>query len=302
MGSVNEQGMGSDMNGQITLLNSVKLIGKLFRKAEESVKTEVDNTFNNAHEEQITNLLHSALAKKLNEANKQRVIERAFLQDLRNGIQKHSNYQLPSRADIHLSDISRGLIAKVSWHSKQEESITGGDFGMAIIQPELTFENLELSIKRCENKCGLLVQAKKRLYNGEWGQITVNQEKILNDRLSYLSLLRYEFIDPENKNLQDFFWTLCNGYGITDVIGWLTKNNFPETQTSEDIIMNLGLGRIGIRDKHIINSIIIPEKSKQTLIIKIDWEGKDPKYPLSVFNDNLKRNSTTQHVWQRVGM
>jgi hypothetical protein len=180
--------MGSEMNGQIKLINSVKLIGKLFRRAEESVKTEVDNTFKSANEEQITTILQSSLAKELNEANKLKIIERAFLQDLRNGIQKHSNYQFPSQADIYMSDISRGLIAKVSWHSKQEESITGGDFGLAIIQPELAFKNQELSIKRGENIYGLLVQAKKRLYNGEWGRIEGNQRKILKDRLGYVSL------------------------------------------------------------------------------------------------------------------
>jgi len=265
----------------IELNNTVNLIGDLFKKAEETVKSDIDLAFPQACEEQITVVLQLELAKILNKANQQKEIERAFQKDIDRGIRESL---LPTSTSNHIKALSNGIVAKVSWHKRNIEQKTGGDLGLLIVQPEVSFFNRKISLSRCKNERGLLVQAKLKKNNESWGHLTANQRKILKDRVNYLSLLRYEFIDQENRKLKDFYWTLCNGASIINVIEWLKKDDFPKNQTSKEIITNLGLGNIGTNDQQIINSVIIPTRNGQTIFIKIDWEDTDPG--TAVFNLN----------------
>lgn len=281
----------------IKLEKTVTLIGELFKKAEQETKIDISKVPFCADEEQVTTIWGDYLAKVLLEPTQQKSIENAFKEDIMRGIAEHMT-SVQYSAKYYIQTLSHGLVAEVSCHERKIERKTGGDLGLLFIQPKISFYNREISLVRCKSKQGLLVQAKLKKYDKSYGNLTRNQKEILKDRMGYLSLLRYEYTDIENRKLKNFNWTLCNGRTINEVISWLKENKFPENQTSEYIITNLGLGKIGTNDQEIIDSVIVPDR-RQTLIIKIDWKDRDPWFDVHNLNKSLQ-TTVEQYAKQKV--
>ena len=76
--------------------------------------------------------------------------------------------------------------------------------------------------------------------------------------------------------LQSFHWQLTENATLVDVQRWLSKNDFPDCQRSEQILRSLIANRIGTDDKSIVDEVIAPE-GRASLEIRIHWpDGEGP--------------------------
>ena len=278
---------------RILLRNTIELIADAFNCSEKQVISDIQLHYSNAGEETITSNFQNKLGIALHQICKKGKVELAFQEDIMKAIicilpRLNNIYHIQSM----IAEISSGLIAEISWHEKYVEAKTGGDFGIVIIQPTISFYDNRIHINRCAEQRGLLVQAKRKKYNDRWGQLTASQERILCDKIDYLSILRYEFCDAENKILNDFLWnTFTNNDSIENIIEWLKKDELPQAACTKHIITQLGLGKIGTSDDAIIKEFIEPRHTP-TMIIKIDW--KDDNFGYRVCNLNNEIEVLTQ--------
>lgn len=225
------------------------------------------------------------MRESLEDASQAKKVENAFLIDLQ--------AQFPQlRYEKELKSIADGIQARTIRHSKRIEGKTGGDFGLLVIRPSVTvtydtrrtisrFEtNIRIRIHK-EYCCGLLCQAKlggcsSQNRRNKWGKLTQNQKRVIPERIDYLSLILYEYLDEERYNLDSFHWQLCKGANIEDIEDWLKSGNFPNKDTSDGIIEQLCSGNIGTDQLEIINNYISP-KMKKSFVIKVGWApGKEP--------------------------
>lgn len=257
----------------IKLENTIKLIGDLFKVSEDNVKSGMKLCFREATEEQITTILQYELGKAIDTANMEKDIAHKLEKDIAEAL-KNNFIQSSS----FIKTLANGFKAEVCWHKRHIEKNTGGDFGLVIEQPKFTINGRMLKLSDSKNRQGLLVQSKHRKYNEKWRGFTPRQKIILSKHMSYLSLLRYEYIDTENKELKSFYWNLCNNFSIKQVEDWFKYNNFQNCKTTNDIITSLGLEEIGTNDDKIIDLIIAPKKTP-AMIIKIFWDSKEPRDP-----------------------
>lgn len=237
-----------------------------------------------ADEDFITKSFHVVLAKRLREANNENYIARMFLKDLEDGFPKinHSD----------LVNVATGLLGEVILHKKETEKITGGDLGLLIIRPQITysFERLQIA----DYRRGLLAQAKLKRPNGKWNVFKPNQKKILPQRLSYLALLLYQYSDTERRLLNPFLWQLCSNLSFKAVETCLKRGKFPQVLESRDIIHRLAGGLVGTDDNGIIDKYISTAKNP-CLTIRIWWP--DDKRPpgstvwVSVKSPSVSRQS-----------
>ncbi len=272
----------------VLLNNTISLIENTFSSAEEQVKSEIKLYFSDATEEQITNIFQSKLGALLQQISRERKVALAFQKDIEQVItDKLTQGFLSYSIESYIKSISQGLVAEISWHKRHIEAKTGGDFGIVIIQPQIDFWGDEMQIQRCGEQRGLLVQAKLKKFNDKsFGQLTKSQKKQLIERVKYLSILRYKFLDNENKILDSFFWSVFDNDSMGDIMEWLKNDSFPTTIPTKDIINQLGVGKIGTSDKNIIRQIIEPQKTP-TMIIKIDWKEDDSGYGIYNLNQEI---------------
>ena len=277
----------------IKLNHTIELISNSFEKAEEKTREKIQLNFADATEEQITDKLQDEIGDQLREAGKTKAVALAFQKDLEQAIRSELGYCLPYGVESEIKSISNGLVAEVSWHKRHIEAKTGGDFGITIIQPRIAFFDRRIEIERCAEKRGLLVQAKRKRYNEPWGGLTDKQMELLDSRMQYLSILGYRYIDPQNKELDKFSWSLCENFGIESLKNWIEDDRFPRSTDTKNIVMQLGLGKIGTADKEIIKEIIEPQNTP-TMIIRIDWSDKDPGFFVRMLNQQIE-NLTKQN-------
>lgn len=273
----------------ILLKNTIELIGNAFIDAEEHVRRDIELSFSGATEEQITTIFQLRLGEEINKISEEKNFESAFQKDIEQAIRWELSGCLPSYGiKSNIKSISDGLVAKISWHQRHIEAKTGGDFGIVIIQPQIGCYSDKIEIERCGEQRGLLVQAKlKRFKDTNWGKLTSMQEKLLPKRMKYLSILRYKYLDKNNKNLDKFSWSLFNDNNIDNIKSWLKNDRFPTNKCTNDIIVELGLGEIGTSDKDIINKIIEPQETP-TMIIRIDWKDKGPGFNVNALNKEIE--------------
>lgn len=227
--------------------------------AEENLRYDISACYPDADEEFITQMFHGKYGAILSYASECKHIENAFLRDIQRAFPE---------LDQELRQIASGLIAEITLHKKATEKITGGDIGLLIIRPNVHDHGDYLKIS--DYRRGLLCQAKLKNQKGKWGHFTDRQKKVLPERLSYLSLLFYSYIDSARRSLNPFQWQLCDSFNFPDVENWLKVDKFPSPVTSDDIIVNLGYGNIGTDDDDIIDSIISPSRNP-VLIIRLTW-------------------------------
>jgi hypothetical protein len=199
----------------------------------------------------------------------------------------------PPRKLKHITD---GLVARLRRQQPAEETETGGDFGLLIVEPQFQLRwDRQIDLYRAGLKRGLLVQAKRRYLNGRWNQFTTKQKEVLPERLDYTALLRYDFIDSSRQNQHEFNWHLLSGFAINEVIKWLKSGEFPIPATTSPIVEGLSKGEYGTDDKEVIEQEICPDAGSYT-VIEIDWkEGEDPEDILF----NLNREIALEKIRQK---
>jgi len=149
------------------LPKTTELIRMAWCAAENKMVAEVGKHNPGLGEEGITERLFVLLQEELQNANKDRLVERAFVADLSNA---HPDIQID-----RIENLSQGLIAEVLHSRHIEGTKTGGDFGLiwSSLEVERSAEKLHFS----QNRNGLLCQAK--LKKQTWGQLTEPQMRIL---------------------------------------------------------------------------------------------------------------------------
>lgn len=262
------------MSNILRIPKTLELLCKCWNRAEDTLQHNVRDNCPDIDEEVITQFFHSELTMSLREASKNKAIESAFLSDLRAA--PFSDV----REDI-LRRIANGLVADVSLHRRNTERITGGDFGFVIIRPDVQFGYNSLKIS--DYRRGILTQAKLKRADGSWGTFTPNQERILPNRLEYLSLLLYSYEDRARRNLRPFSWHLCNGASFDQVKDLLRRDQFQSSLSSCEIIKGLGNAKIGTDNNSILDDVISAAKNP-SLIIRIHWpDGEHPGSDVRVY-------------------
>jgi len=269
--------------------HTLNIISLCWQQAEENLQEKIQKYYPRKGEEFITEQFHGMFAEILDLASQDKKIERAFSRDLRKAF-----------PDVHSYDIdkiSRGLIAQAILHKRKTEETTGADIGLAINRPAI--ENHGNIFKINSYRRGLLCQAKLRKVNKKWNTFTETQEKVLADRLDYLGLLLYKYVDKERRELKPFQWQLCQGASnIVEVTNWLKAGEFPSTLESEKIIKALGEGRIGTSDKKILDEFITPEKNTSLeIIIKWDDDAKKPGSEIRTYTTGENKHENEQSVF-----
>ena len=251
---------------------AARLIAECWLKAEAALRDAIRREFADRDEEFVTELFHGKLETECSRASVNGDVAKAFLQDLR--------LSLPTVPDAELLKIARGLQAEVTFHSREVERKTGGDFGITLIRPEVRFapySRSTLTVER-DHQRGLLCQAKIFRRSSTWGPLTVSQQKALIERLEYLALVLYRFTDQngDRRELAPFQWQLTRAASIEDMRSWLTSNTFPSLQGSGDILDALGQNKIGTSDKKIITKYIATPV-RPTLTVRLQWpDGTGP--------------------------
>ena len=167
------------------------------------------------------------------------------------------------------------------------------------MQPRFHLHWGDLQVERGGNKRGTLVQAKRRLHEAKWNQLTDNQQSTLPDRMTYATLLRYEFHDAGNTLLAPFFWNNFAGHRIADVVKWLQTGAFPPACDTQALIEALSTGLIGTDDEKIIELVICPGDAK-FVVVEIDWhDDTDPSAAIRALNRDLAMDRSLQAARSR---
>lgn len=270
----------------LEIQNTLDVLIERWLAAEEYLRTDIETYHPDVDEEFITTTFHGIYGRMLLEASESKLIEYAFLKDLKRAFPLITT-QLPK--------IARGLIAEITLHKRPTEKITGGDIGVLIIRPQVFVQGDYLRVT--DYRRGLLCQAKLKNRKGKWGHFTKRQIEVLPDRLSYLSLLLYSYGDNARRSLNPFTWQLCDSASFPELQTWLQNGNFPELITSDHIVARLGYALIGTDNNEIIDSIISPSQNP-ALVINITWpDGRRPGGPGSCIRIH---SSQENHVYQRI--
>jgi hypothetical protein len=256
------------MRNALPIPSTFNVIAKCWENAELELRSVIEKKYHDLDEECITTLFYGELAFTLREASQKKEIERAFLADL------HKAF--PQRQfSGNLAAISANLIADVSLHKHAVEKITGGDFGLTLTRPQLSWRNRS-ELARSEYQRSLLCQAKLKRRNGKWGKLTRRQKDVFPSRMNYLTLLLYSYADPERHCLNPFKWQVCQSIHADNVENWLKRDEFPSVVHSTEVIRLLGNARIGTDDQETITNVIRPH-SRPYLHIRIFWpHDKEP--------------------------
>ena len=253
---------------KLSIPNVAKLIADCWTNAEEALQQVVRTKYPDRDEETITTLFHGELQVGLNHASDTGQVSSAFLRDLR------GTFLTFRESDLY-SQVARGLVATVSFHSKEVEKKTGGDLGIVFVRPDVQWMGHVLW-KKNDYQRDLLCQAKIFRRNSRWNRIQPKQSKVLRGKLDYAALLLYRYSDQggDRRELAPFAWQLTRGTTIRQINGWLVSDSFPEPQNSNQILHNLASGRIGTDDPNVIGRDIAPPQ-RPTLVIKVQWKKPD---------------------------
>ena len=264
------------MHGDIPLTKTLNVLAGCVMAAEEDTRERIHTSFPRACEDELTTVFQMALHDVFDRSDTTRALSSAFAFDLQQTRFVNVDYHTATAA-------ATGLTATASWHDRQTEKKTGGDFGFVLIRPSAHLKDFGSEIRiSTGHGSGILVQAKKKPFGKNWGTFTPQQKQILPPRLEYLWLCLYRLADRENRDLAPFEWTDCKGSSLIDVGGWLKADTFPRKFSSAQVVRSLGEGRIGTSDPEIISGVIAPEGCR-TLVIRLDWpNGKPPRPAVSV--------------------
>lgn len=274
----------------IVLNELSQALGDEVGKAETRVLQRVQASFPRAKEDDITTLFVAEAERGFEDATRNGVIASAVRTDLQNAYQSHG--RVPPQQIARVSD---GIVARLRKHSPSEEAKTGGDFGLLLVEPRFDLRwDAQLALHRCGLKRGLLVQAKRRLRGGHWNQLTATQLKRLPARMDYAALLRYEFADAGDRQLNSFAWHPLSGLSISAVAEWLRCGNFPAAISSPAVVSAVSRGEFGTADQSAIEREICPETGP-FVVIEVDWrDGDDPDTTIDSLNREISEHGRRQ--------
>jgi hypothetical protein len=249
----------------------------------------VREKFPDRDEEHITDYFHAELDSVLSQASSAGAVADSFMKDLR--------ASFPTINESDLSKISNGLVATVDFHPRYIERRTGGDIGLVFIRPNASISRnweSELGLEY-EYKRGLLVQAKIFRRNSRWASLSQEQKRILKDKLRYVALLLYRYVDQHGprRELGAFHWQLTSDATIERICTWLRTDEFPALQNSNQVLGALSSDRIGTDDKEVIERVIAPPNLRPSLEIRVKWKDGTPPPPERV-RLNMRNSSTNQ--------
>jgi len=253
--------------------NLRNLIVRAWAEAEAQLRQDLKLRFPDCDEEFITGLLSGYLRSEFETVSGNGCVEQAFLSDLATDFPEVDFY--------NEHQIWRGLIAAVTFHPRNVEAKTGGDFGLVVVRPEVSRELEGLRIED-GRKRGLLCQAKisqrptKSRRKGKLGKLSDNEVKVLEAKLDYLALVLYKYQDIDRKMLAPFKWQMASGATVKDIRNWLAKDCLPNEWDSPQALAALVDERIGTGDERLIKKDIAPQV-RSSLIITIKWkDGWNP--------------------------
>ena len=273
------------------------LVTRCWTDAEKNVRQLLAKRHHDKNEDFITEVFHDELRQSFQNTSSTFAVEHAFISDLERAFP-----HLQHSAD--LKQITNGISVTTTLHPREIEKKTGGDLGIMFVRPNVTEQMPSQFAIDLDYRRGLLCQAKiKRRQTAKrkarWGSFTPNQKKVLPNRLEYLALILYEYIDAERQHLAPFRWQLCSGTKLSDVEQWLNSDYFPRPLMSDIIITQLGRDKIGTDDKKIIDQYICP-RLRDTLVIKIGWPpGQGPEALIRLPIKSRQREKQYVYVYQR---
>lgn len=271
------------MNGRlINIDETLNAVCGAISEAEHDLREQIKLYYQEANEEFITFAFYGHIRHKLREASQNKIIEKAFLKDLKAALrrQRYSERSIDQEIERQLSRHASGLVADIVLHNRTQEGETGGDFGLVIVHPELTTSSNTLVIKKGASS-GLLCQAKIKRKNGRWGDLS-NQRDVLPAHLDFASLVLYSYLDVERSELNPVAWKLCKGLTLPDLELSLKKDVFGEALGTVDVIRRLGRSEIGTNDQTLIDEFVSPS-ARQHLEIKIYWpKDTTPEEPVKI--------------------
>ena len=266
----------------INIDETLKAVCKAVADAEAAVREQVKLYYHGADEEFITFALYGHINHKLQEASHNKLIEAAFLKDLKVALRHYRlrNLSVERETESKLSRRATGLVADMVLHNKPQEGRTGGDFGLVIVHPKIIIKSKAIEVKKGFSS-GLLCQAKMKRRGGKWGDLS-SQRESLPDHLDYSSLVLYSYLNEERSELNPLAWKLCRDHSLPELELSLKKDSVGETLGTADVIRRLGRSEIGTSDQAKIDEVISPSV-RQHLELRIYWsQGNDPEGPVEV--------------------
>jgi hypothetical protein len=267
---------------RVNLNRTVAAVADAWTSAENSLIEQVELKNFDLDEDTLTTLFSRELIRQIDQDNKLKVFERAFVADLTG--------HLGHGADVKVvRQFAAGVIAAISTHPRKVERRTGGDFGISIGRPQINYEMRQerLTVGENEDRRGVVCQAKVRRRSGKWGSFTSNQKTILPAKLDHLALCLYDYADGGRKKLMPFSWQVCRGFPFEDVESWLSTDSMPVPITSGELIGRLGRGIIGVSDQTLIRREVNPDESDAeaaallpNMELKITWRNGRPPDPI----------------------
>lgn len=261
---------------EFQLRNLGRVIAMCWTHAEDATAKAIAEKYFDPPEECITFLFTGELRAAVERASRHRQFEQAFMADLQNQL-------FPGLAENALG-ISRGLIARVNFHSRQNEGLrSGSDFGVVITRPSVHGlpGSYKISLERDRSR-GLMVQAKLNLRGKEessrlkWRALKKKQEEVLLDHCDYYALLLYRLGGIARSALAPFSWQLCRGYSVPEIKNWLRSGKFPHEMRSADVVKALSAGAVGSSSAEIIGELIDPLSSRPNAIeVRVFWPDSD---------------------------
>jgi len=221
----------------IYLSSTIAAVQKCWRSAEDAARSDKGRSEPGACVRFITRDFFIRLKTEFENANRHKLIEAAFCDDLERYLQ--SSHRSPWVFSAAARHFATGVVARVTYHVPEDERKTGGDFGLALRQPSVSF-SLPSGFSSKQHCHGLLCQAKRGALGGGWGKLTDNQKIILPARLAYLALVLYDYEDTERTRLNEFKWKSCKDASCIETIeGWLRNSTIPGCNGSELILYQL---------------------------------------------------------------
>lgn len=275
-------------SGPLPIPSTLEVVTEAWRMAEKVLRASVFEKHWDANEEFITKLFHGEFRYVLEQASAKGAVAAAFLEDLRR--------ELEEVEDHSLQRIASGLIATATLHTRDTERRTGGDLGVMIVRPNVSFSQFEGIVRISDYRRGMLGQAKLKDRTGRWGRFTPNQLRILPPRLQYTALLLMSYSDAERRHLDPMRWQLCSDVDIGALRAWLRHGEFPNARDSTSLINALGQGTVGTADDTILDEVISPRRNP-SLTIEIYWPpGDGPGPSVHVFTRRSVSIETQRQV------
>ena len=273
------------MSALIKLPNSLELIKLCWLVAEGRVCNLISEKYHAHDEVFITRLLFGEVKEEFNKANELGLFEQSFENDLL------LLFNEPTLRD-DVRRLSTGIIAHITYHEPQMERISGGDFGLAVIRPNVQ-KIKQGNLRESMHQQGLLCQAKRQTIKGDFGYLTDRQKEVLPNHLDYLAVLLYKYSDTQRIILQPFEWSDCKWNDIDDVVYFLANYLSAKTTNSGNLLTLLGEGIFGTADARVIESVICPDDIPH-IKIQITWRDGPPPPPIEPGPQGLYRENPLQ--------